>query len=117
MQPFPAEHELIWLFESEPAVKLADVPWAYNELTFVTVRGPDTIRCVIEPGYQSLDLSWERDGLELVALALRRVRGIEVDRADGGEALVVTFAEPGPAPLRLTLKPRVHLTWGTRLYT
>jgi hypothetical protein len=34
VNPFPEDHELLSIFESEPEVLDADVPWFYNTLTF-----------------------------------------------------------------------------------
>jgi hypothetical protein len=39
MKPFPDEWKLLDLFEVEPRLLDPDVPWAYNEMTFETVRG------------------------------------------------------------------------------
>lgn len=115
MQPFPAEHELLSLFESEPEVLDPGVPWAYNKLRFRTVRADDEIDREIEPGYEELRLRWSRAGKEVVRLDLRWVSGLAVEVADGSEALVAKFRDHHLRPLRLELRPAVHLAWGTSL--
>ena len=113
MQPFPEPNDLICLFESEPALTDPGLPWAYNCLRFDTARGADRVVCAIEPGYEVVRLSWERDGVEIVRLELNCVRGLTVEAAGGREGLVGTFRDPAVDPFRLELRPRVHLRWGT----
>jgi len=56
-----------------------------------------------------------RDGKEVVQLDLKWVSGLAVEGHDGSEALVVTFRDQHLRPLRLQLRPAVHLAWGTSL--
>ena len=60
MNPFPEKWELISAFESEPNLTDADVPWAYNRLTFSKQIDGERLECTIEPGYETLSLRWER---------------------------------------------------------
>jgi hypothetical protein len=113
MDPFPAEHELIELFECEPGLGIAGVPWTYNELRFDTTRGADRIICEIAPGYEELQLRWLRDDTEVVYLRLRWVSGLEVKLGPDAEALIATFRNEHLLQLRLQLKPTLHLRWGT----
>src|SRR4051812_36755324 len=106
MKPFPEEHELIWLFESEP--KLADeaAAWYYNDLTFIIERGTDCVECRISPAYEELKFRWSRDGIELVSLDLKFVSGLEVIKAQDADLLKATFRRgSGLQPLLIKLKP------------
>lgn len=114
MKPLPEKWRLIEFFESEPALLDSDQDWFYNCLTFATQRGPDQIVCVIEPAGMVLAITWIRDGEKLVNFDLRSVSSLEVDAADGREVLIARFDDDFLLPLRLQLKPRVHLFWGTR---
>lgn len=113
MDPFPHDYELLSLFESEPTLTDAKVPWAYNCLRFETTRGPDHVTCEIEPGYEVVRLSWKRDGIEIVRLDLNWVQGLSVEDKGGQEALIGFFRDPALEPFRLQLRPFVHLRWGT----
>src|SRR5690348_10052658 len=115
MDPFPEQHELLSLFEAEPTLADPGVPWAYNSLRFETTRGRDHLVCEIEPGYEELRLNWSHDGAEIVRLDLRWVNGLTVESSDGRESLVGTFRDAHVKPVRLQLRPIVHLTWGTSI--
>jgi hypothetical protein len=91
-----------------------EVDWFYNRLTIETQRGPDRIVCAIEPAGMACALTWVRDGNELVNLDLRFVSSLEIDATGGREMLTAGFDEDFLMPLRLQLKPRVHLFWRTR---
>ena len=116
MDLFPAEYELLSLFECEPTLTVPGVPWAYNCLRFDTTRGADRVVCEIEPGDEIVRLTWEHDGSEFVRLDLNWVCGLGVESRDGCEALVGFFREAAIEPFRLQLKPRVHLRWGTAIH-
>jgi hypothetical protein len=115
MNPFPDEHELLWLFESEPELldPEEDISWYYNTLTFRTTRGSDTITCTILPSHTDLEIWWERDGEEIVHLPVSRVAELFVRKEQDREYLEARFPEDmGLHPLRLTLKPFIRISWG-----
>lgn len=114
MKPFPEEHELIWLFESEPTLADEGVIWYYNYLTFTTERGNDYVECSISPAYEELKFRWSRNGIELVNLDLKTVSGLEVIKAEDADLLKATFMQgSGLQPLLIKLKPNVWVSWGT----
>ena len=114
MSPFPDEYELISLFESEPVLADAKVPWTYNHLRFTRTIGESTVECVIEPGYETLKFRWVQSGTEVVSLDLHWVSGITVECEGGREALVAQFRERhGVLPVRIQLAPTIHVSWGT----
>jgi hypothetical protein len=116
VNPFPESWELIEFFEGEPILLDPDPPsnWFYNRLTFETVRGEDSIRCEIEPGDHALRLAWARAGKELVALDVRGVSGLSIEKWADKEILVASFDRDSLLSLRIQLKPSVHIFWGTR---
>ena len=113
MNPFPAEYELISLFEGEPTLLDSGVPWVYNQVTFETRTGEDHLHCEIEPASRQLRITWSRAGAELMRLELALVAGLIVESEKGREAMVVRFASPSVRELRLQVRPRVHVAWGT----
>jgi hypothetical protein len=115
MDPFPDEDELRELFGVEPALLHPNVPWRENALSFEARQGTDQLECLIEPVYGTMTLRWSRDGHELLYLDLTRVRGVEADKFRGRESLVAHFDElTGLKPLRVQVRPALHVSWGTR---
>jgi hypothetical protein len=114
MKPFPDQHDLIALFESEPVLTDAGVPWCYNSLLFTRTIGDESVECIIEPGYGDLRFRWLQRGVEVVDLDVHAVSGLRVESENGREALVAEFGErSGSLPLRIQLAPRIHVSWGT----
>lgn len=111
----PDAHDLIWLFEAEPSLLDPDVPLPYNTITFITTRGDDRVECIISPAYRDLDLTWWRNDREIVRLSVTRVAEITVEREHGRELLQATLSGNSFLPLRLQLKPTIHLAWGMDL--
>ena len=114
MTTLPAEHELLSVFEAEPELLDNGVPWAYNSVRFRMVRGQDQLTCEIEPASEQLRIAWHQAGAELLALDLSEVSALVVEAERGLESLVATFRNNHVKPLRLQLRPRIHLFWGTR---
>ena len=116
MKPFPDPHELIALFEAEPVVLDERSPWLYNRLTFTRTMGENRIDCVIEPGYETIELCWRQRGVPVVDLNLKWVAGLAVEMEHGREALSAQFRErAGLLPLRVQFTPLVHISWGTSM--
>ena len=111
----PDEHELIWLFEQEPEVQDPDSPLYYNTLGFEVVRDTERLVCTVSPSYGDVELHLTRDGEPAVDLSLGHVERLSVLKENGGEALVLDFGLGGVHQLRLWLKPRIRLSWGTAL--
>ena len=113
MDPFPEEWELLALFETEPTISDRDVPWFYNRITFETTRGNDHVRCWIEPGYESLEITWWQGRAEKMTLELHWVRSLRVVTGGGIDYLVASFRDPSLLDLEFHLKPEIKLRWGT----
>lgn len=106
----PENQELISFFECEPTVLDVGVPWEYNHLEFRTLRGVDEFLASIEPGYETFDLTWRRDGRELVHLTLEHVVSLQVEMSPVSETLIVQ-ARRGDScsEMRLQLKPEPRI--------
>jgi hypothetical protein len=116
VNPFPAEYELISLFETEPTLLDSGVPWIYNQVTFETHTGEDHLHCEIEPSTRQLRVTWTRAGVEIVRLELALVAGLVVETEGVRETLVARFSESSLHDLRLQVRPHVHVSWGTEPY-
>ena len=112
IEEFPAEHELIGFFESEPELCDAGVPWIYNTLQFETVRNNILVRVTISPSYGALAVSLQMGDQELVLLEFGDVRGIRVLREREREMLVARFSSEDACDFILQLKPSTHALWG-----
>jgi len=113
MNPFPEDWELLALFEAEPALTDRDVPRFYNQLTYETTRGPNFVRCEIEPGYEKLTLTCWRDSVIWLSLDLHWVSGLRVITGRGKDFLVASFRDPHLCDMEFHLKPDICLRWGT----
>jgi hypothetical protein len=115
MIQLPEEHELLWLFETEPELFEPDEPWCFNILTFSVARGPDELRCIITPYYGDLQIHWKQTSHKILDLSLSYVERLQVQKENGRELMVAEF-DPSInfKPLELQLKPSVYLSWGSR---
>src|SRR4051794_14812518 len=107
MNPFPEDWELLALFEAEPVVIDRIVPRFYNRLIYETARGPNIVRCEIEPGYEKLTLTCSRDSDVWLSLDLSWVCGLRVVTGAGKDYLVASFRDPNLCELELHLKPTI----------
>jgi hypothetical protein len=117
MDPVPDLDDLTWLFESAPVGRYESEDWRrewpYGAVTFSTVRQEVEIDFYLEPASQLAGLSIRGDHTLKVRLDLSGVQRINVERLHDAEELVVAFdVSRSTAPMRLTLKPQLHLTWG-----
>ena len=113
MEPFPEEWQLLSIFETEPMLTDADMPWAYNRLIFDSQRGDDSIHCEIEPSYERLQIVWQRNGVDVVNLDLHWVRGMTIESGNGVERLTAEFRNAYLLPLEFQLKPTISVKWAT----
>ena len=109
MDPFPDEHELIWLFEVEPTLADPDIVWFYNRLRFVTERGSDKVTFEVEPASKSVRFTWERDGAELNSAEIHDVRGMTVVKDPNGEGVRMNLHDGDT--VMLWLKPETRAEW------
>lgn len=113
MNLFPQHHELIWLFESEPRLLDADLPWFYNRLTFEVQKDEDLLSCVLEPAENALTLIWSSRGNEILRLETCRIERLQVKKHESQEWLEAGFGdENGLLPLVIQLKPHICVSWG-----
>jgi hypothetical protein len=112
MDLFPPDYELIGFFEVEPTILDRGVSWFYNRLTFVTLRGHDRIVCDIEPGYQQIVVSWDREGQSVGRFSLSEVQSLQLTSKNGNEFMTAKFQREGLLDFKLYLKPYVQVEWG-----
>ena len=109
LEPFPDDHELIWLFEVEPSLADPDVVWFYNRLRFVTERGPDRVTFEVEPASKSVRFTWVRDGAELNSAEIHDVQGMTVEKGPNGEGVQMNLHDGDT--VTLWLKPETRAEW------
>ncbi len=90
---FPEEHELLWLFESEP--ELLDTeegfPFFYNTSTYHIFRFGFEILCSFQPSYGDMDLTILQNGIKIIDFHITKIAGIYVRKEYGKEFLEVNF--------------------------
>jgi hypothetical protein len=112
VDPFPEPWELIGLFECEPKLADADMPWFYNRVRFDRRRGNERIELVIEPADHDLAFRWSIDGEAIIDLDLHDVVGLEVRLGHGKESLIVSTGDPHQRPIDIEISPKVRLIVG-----
>jgi hypothetical protein len=113
----PEAHELIGLFEAEPSLLDAGVPWVYNRVTFTTTRQNVTVTVAIEVASSVVDVALNVSGEPLGKFQLREVDSIHLERHKGAEGLRKEFRSPAIEPFVLWLKPRALVQWGSASVT
>jgi hypothetical protein len=109
----PEEFELIGFFEVEPKLASPGVPWLYNNVHFVTIRGEDEISCELEPAYGELKLRWKQAGIVRAEVRLNRIESLSVQMNGSEEVLIANGLGISPSTLlKLRLKPVVVVEIG-----
>lgn len=114
MKTFPEEYELIGFFEVEPEISDRDVPWFYNRITFKYKKDSDYLICAFEPGYNQIDIAWEKDNIEVASFSLREINNISISTEPMKEYMEINFKSNEILDFILQLKPCVHIFWGNR---
>ncbi|MEO3947894.1 hypothetical protein [Gorillibacterium sp. CAU 1737] len=110
MNPFPKEHELIGLFESEPRVLDEATPWFYNSLFFTLIRDQDRLECSLEPAHGVLSLTLKTGDRILYELTFENIIGMEIERGTGKEQATFLFSdEDTMKTLLLETRPAICL--------
>jgi hypothetical protein len=114
---YPTLDDLLWLFEVEPVLADPDLGWPISEAVWTTTRGPWTVTVRIGVYDYLVEIDCALSGVSTFHVRLNGiVERLSVDRAHGQEALVVTTSDAGQLhPVRLVLKPDVHLDIENRL--
>ncbi|MET1171164.1 hypothetical protein [Paenibacillus amylolyticus] len=110
MNPFPEDHELVSLFESEPRVLDNEVPWYYNTLFFSLVRNNDHIECKIEPAYSTMSFRLMIENRLIYDLHFENIEGMEIEKCKDKEYLKIIFNDEDTVKtLLLETKPNINL--------
>ncbi|MCM3127555.1 hypothetical protein M3625_07325 [Paenibacillus sp. MER 78] len=114
MEPFPQEHELMELFESEPTKLDEEVPFFYNNNTYKLCRPNGELYFEIEPSHRWSRVVWKQGTASLVDLTLENIKGIDIEKRSGMEFMNFYFdEEQGVRTLLLKTKPAISVIWGT----
>ena len=116
MSYLPEPHELVGFFEVEPHVLDPGIPWAYNTLTFHTVRDADEVTCVLVPGYEELKLEWKRGTSLLARIHLVDIISMNLKTRGEEEFLIAGFRNSHSLEFKLWLRPNVAIEWGNSRY-
>ena len=78
VNPFPEDHELLSIFESEPTILDADCPWFYNTLTFTGERSGIEYLVRISPAYGELEVRLGKLNHPITHLSFAGVSGLRL---------------------------------------
>jgi hypothetical protein len=112
MNPFPADHELLSIFCSEPEILDADVPWFYNELTFRgNCDGLDYL-VKISPADGELEIRIGQPSNPITHLSVTDVTGLLLHESHNEAVMMATFPQDsGRGILKFRLKPALSIEW------
>ncbi|WP_028886825.1 hypothetical protein [Teredinibacter turnerae] len=115
MHQFPEDYELIGFFEVEPQVLDADVPWAYNELTFNASSSNGSLTTKMVTGSELINICWYQDGNEVLHIDLKGVLSLVVGSPTNEyeiNTLVISFRDKSVSKLFVKLRPYISVRWG-----
>lgn len=115
MHQFPEDYELIGFFEVEPEVLDKDIPWAYNELTFISNSTNGTLIVKMVSGSEIMHIEWKQDENVVLELELKGVLGLTVGDGKNGysmNTLVAKFRDSNVKSLFITIRPLITFKWG-----
>src|SRR5262245_13504914 len=109
---FPADHELLAFFGSEPKVLDPNVPWVYNTLDFEVERQGFVVQCRLAD--YDIDVRLHLGEMELARFKLRSFKSLRLYVKAEGEILVATFDRgfQGEETFGLMLRPHVWVGLG-----
>ncbi|MFQ3248148.1 MAG: hypothetical protein ACI9SP_004808 [Arenicella sp.] len=112
MKPFPKEYELESFFECEPSILDKDVPWGYNQLTFRSESSNGSLKVLMEPGYETMHLSWMQGSETVLELNLKGVLGLEIKNEAKLDTMIVSFRSNDVTDLVIKNRPLISVYWG-----
>lgn len=112
MNPFPADHELISIFCSEPEILDKNVPWFYNEITFRGSQNDLAYTVIIDPAYGDLEIRIGHPNHPITHLSLTEVTGLRLHENSHEAVITASFPEDsGRGMLKLRLRPFLGIEW------
>lgn len=110
---FPEEHELLWLFESEPVLAEPEEFWQFNTLNFTVENDSLKLTCSMSPYVGDMTITLEQEDQTLVHLNLFDVISTKVIHKDRQEYLeVVCDSSRQLRSLKLQIRPTLAIHWG-----
>lgn len=104
------ELQLLACCEVEPRLLDADVPWCYNDATYVFERDGMLVMFAVRPSYRDVRICVKRGERRFFEFNALGVRDVIVIDEHGVDAIEVLIAES--AWLRLQLRPAVEIIQG-----
>ncbi len=112
MNPFPADHELLSIFSSEPEVLDTDCPWFYNTLTFRGTRGDLEYLVRISPAYGELEIRIAQPNNLITHLSVGDVSGLQLHESRDEAVIMASFSEyRDRGIMKIRLRPVISIEW------
>lgn len=102
------EWQLLSLFEVEPELLDAEVPWAYNDAVYRVQQGDLTLSFAIAPAYRDVRIVTEYQAQRLYELHAVNVQDVRYLKESRGEILEVILNQQEKLTLRI--KPRIGIS-------
>lgn len=112
VNPFPEDFELLSIFECEPEVLVADVPWFYNTLTFRGERDGLKYLIKLSPAYGDLEVRIGDPNQPITHLSITEVSTLRLHEGHGEAVLMASFSDDsGRGILKIRLRPQLSIEW------
>lgn len=112
MNPFPEDFELLSIFECDPELLDADVPWFYNTLTFRGERGGMKYLIRIRPSCGDLEVRIGDPNQPITHLAITEVSALRLHVGHADAVLLASFSpDAGRGILKIRLRPHLGIEW------
>jgi hypothetical protein len=112
VKPFPKDYELLSIFESDPELSDADVPWFYNTLTFRGEWEGQKYLIMINPSYGQMEVRFGDPSSPFTHLSITEVLALRLHEGHREAVLMVSFSpDSGRGLLKIRLKPKLSIEW------
>jgi hypothetical protein len=112
VNPFPEDCELLSIFECDPELLDADVPWFYNTLTFRGERDGLNYFIKISPAYGDLEVCIGNPSRPITHLSITEVSALRLQESQGEAVLMASFSpDSGRGILAIRLRPQLSIEW------
>ncbi|MEW6563279.1 MAG: hypothetical protein AB1400_08640 [Pseudomonadota bacterium] len=115
MLTLPERTALVDLFQCEPRLAAAGVPWHFNTITFDTAFGEDCVQCVIEPDEGELHFVWRQGNITRISLKINSLAHLSVHRFAEEAYLLASSGkdDPNKELVKIRLRPIISVEWGS----
>lgn len=115
MNEIPEEYELMSFFEVEPIKLDADVPYYYNQLTYILTNDTEKIEFHFSPAYGDIEIFWIQNNNLRFNWRLYDIESVKIEKKDGVECMQIVFNTDNIADCFIWVKPYFKIIGGMNI--